>query len=393
MQNGFKKAFPTVDSLCVSLGNNAMYYQGRIIENIRANNTTDGYVVNGWESTKIENHSGVVDVWRNPKGNTNILAYYNQPLYIAVKARNKVLETGKETIVDFFIINEKNIVGKALLEVKATDKNGLIFSKEFVVTVTGGSLYGELLKENISIPISSEGYTTINAVLIQNSKVITNGLESIFAVSLPIANIKQPILVSDSSGNIQKMLTQTDIAFTNLKSEFSSEINGLLVIDGNNKKFLRDTWHDRNELLEWVGNGNTVICLTNTDLFCEFLERKEIVDYYGKQDIGKVWYGGNYFNRTHTFFNGLPQNTAFNWEYQSLADYSKKRYGLRLKGEQAIAGVYADHRQEVYTALAIVPYGRGKIVLSTFDLVKAIKMTNNASNVVAKRLLINLLSK
>ena len=388
-EKGYRKAFPTVDSLCKSLGNNALYYQGRIIENIRINNTTDGYVVNGWESTKIENHSGVVDVWRNPKGNPNIMAYYNQPLFVAVKAQQKVLKRGDKSVVDFFIVNEKNITGLAQLVIKVQDNQGIIFNNSFNVSITGNTTYGEILKKGIEIITQQEGYTTITATLIQNNKIIASGKEELYVVDLPIGSIKQQVYVSDTSGNIQKMLKATNIPFINIEGEFKNDLQGTLLFDGSNLKFLKNTWRNHNEFIEWVGNGNTGICLTNADVFADFLEKKEVINYYGKQDIGSVWYGGNYFNRSHPLFNGLPVNTAFNWEYQSLADYDKKRIGLRLRGEYSIAGIYADHRQEVYTALGIVPYGRGEIILSTFDLVKAITKEKSQANIVAKRLLLN----
>jgi beta-galactosidase/beta-glucuronidase len=69
----FNRAFPSVDALTRSMGNVALYYQGRIIENIRINNIVDGYAVNGWESMKLENHSGIVDNFRHPKGDTTLM--------------------------------------------------------------------------------------------------------------------------------------------------------------------------------------------------------------------------------------------------------------------------------------------------------------------------------
>lgn len=66
-EKGFDKAFPTVDDLTRSMGNVSFYYQGRIIENIRISNTVDAYAVNGWESMRLENHSGIVDNYRFPK--------------------------------------------------------------------------------------------------------------------------------------------------------------------------------------------------------------------------------------------------------------------------------------------------------------------------------------
>ena len=385
----FTKAFPSVDSLQVSLGNNALYYQGRIIENIRISNITDGYVVNGWEGNKIENHSGVVDVWRNPKGNPQILGYYNQPLYVAIKARHTVLKRGDTTVVDFFIVNEKNSNGSYKLEVNASNGKGVFYQKSFSVSVTGGLVYGELLAEAVSIPVMEEGYTTIHAELIRENSLIASGKESLYAVDYPLQNLRNTILVNDTSGTIQKTMNAAGIPFENLKGQFEP-VNGVLVLIGSNMNFVRDNWRVNNDFIEWISNGNTAICLDNCDLFAEFLEKKEVLDYYGRNEIGKVWYGGNYFNREHPVFKGLPQNTAFNWEWQSLAGYDLKRYGLRLKGEQTLIGAHADHRQELFSTLAIVPVGRGQIVLSALDLHKAIG-SGLKSNIVAKRLLLNLL--
>lgn len=74
-----------MDDLTRSMGNVSFYYQGRIIENIRISNTVDAYAVNGWESMKLENHSGIVDNYRFPKGDPEVMARYNAPLYLAVK--------------------------------------------------------------------------------------------------------------------------------------------------------------------------------------------------------------------------------------------------------------------------------------------------------------------
>lgn len=109
--NGFAKAFPTVDDLTRAMGNVAFYYQGRVIENIRISNTVDAYAVNGWESMKLENHSGIVDNYRYPKGDVEVMARYNQPLFLAVKMNRKVLNVGDTTIVDTYIVNEKNLKG------------------------------------------------------------------------------------------------------------------------------------------------------------------------------------------------------------------------------------------------------------------------------------------
>lgn len=60
---------------------------------------------------KLENHSGIVDNYRNPKGDIETLAYYNRPLYLAVKMDRKVLSVGDTTTIDTYIVNEKILKG------------------------------------------------------------------------------------------------------------------------------------------------------------------------------------------------------------------------------------------------------------------------------------------
>ena len=79
--------FGSVDSLTRAMGDVSFYHQGRRIQGMRMQNLGDAYAINGWEAMPYDNHSGVVDIYRNPKGNLAALTYYTQPLYIAVSSR------------------------------------------------------------------------------------------------------------------------------------------------------------------------------------------------------------------------------------------------------------------------------------------------------------------
>ena len=147
----------------------------------------------------------------------------------------------------------------------------------------------------------------------------------------------------------------------------------------------------RQDILEWVKRGNTIIVTKETDKMAEWLASKEIIDYRGKKEIRDNWYGGNYVVKEHPIFNGLPVNTAFNWEYQCLADYKKERYGLRIGNGETVVAVSADHKPEMYSSVVIVPLGRGKIILSTLDLEAAI-LKNDKPSAAAKRIFTNVLN-
>ncbi len=180
---GFLKVFPSVDSLTKAMGNTAYYYQGRVIENVHISNLTDGYAINGWESMKLENHSGIVDNYRNFKGNPDLIARYNRPLYLAVKLNRKVMGAGDTTVADFYVVNRKELKGD--LELRITVKNALnqpVFQKREPVKVSGGVVYGELLLAGIPVRATSKGYGTVEAELVQSGKVVATGSDDFFTV-------------------------------------------------------------------------------------------------------------------------------------------------------------------------------------------------------------------
>jgi len=205
-RKGLAKAFPTVDDFCTAMGAMSILQQGRKIELARICDANDGYAINGWESQIIENHSGVVDEFRNPKGNPSLLTYYNQPLYVAVKTRNQVVNAGDSVIVDFFVINEKDLKGAHTLKIKATDPSGKVFfTKEAPVTLSGGDVYGQLLVEAVSIPTPAvAGMCRIEANLVDsNGKEQAKGHEQVMTVDWQSAPIPGKGAVLEVFGKVQ----------------------------------------------------------------------------------------------------------------------------------------------------------------------------------------------
>lgn len=167
-----RPAFPDVDAFTRAMGAVSFGHQGRRIENMRMSNVGDGYAINGWEAEIIENHSGIVDCFRNPKADPAILAYYNQPLYVAVKVRNTVLQPPGAVIADFFIVNEREVHGPHQLDIVVRDGSGRELARaQKPVNVTGGEVYGELLVSGVALPIPAEarGLVTVGAKLVDAS--------------------------------------------------------------------------------------------------------------------------------------------------------------------------------------------------------------------------------
>ena len=180
-----RDAFPTVDALTTSMGAVSLYHQGRKIETIRINDATDGYAINGWESEIVENFSGIVDCFRNPKANPAILAYYNQPLYVAVKTRSQFAQIPGNVVVDFYLINERNVHGLHTLKISMHDPVGrVVFTNEFSVTPIGGEVYGQLLKSEVTVPVTdTTGMFRIEASLCDKERhEVAAGQNEVLAV-------------------------------------------------------------------------------------------------------------------------------------------------------------------------------------------------------------------
>lgn len=407
---GFLDAFPNVDSLTRNMGNVAYYYQGRVIENVRINNIVDAYAINGWEGMKQENHSGMVDDYRHLKGDPDLIARYNRPLYIAVKLNHKVVPVGDTVSADFYIVNEKNIYGNAELEVQAKDVAGNNYLlKKQIVEVTGGNVYGQLLVSGIQVPVRTAGYSSITAILRQKDKIVTSGDDKVYAVRFDTSGVSECIGVADTTGAIQAYLDAIGIKYTNYHSGWPE--TKVLVIGAYAP---RQTGNPLvTDILEWVNNGNKLVVLGNTESWATHLAKKEAIDFRGIKVMGTSWYGGNYFVKSSPLFKGLPQNCVFNWEYQSLATYNKDRIGMRMFNGNTIVGCVSDHKQEVYSALSVVPLGRGKIILNVLDITSCVEnveakkravgdgenasmdtfnpLADNPANVVGQQLFLNML--
>lgn len=162
---------------------------------------------------------GIVDLYRNHKADPGIIARYNRPHYVAVKARKKVLNRNEETTVDFHLVNQVNLKGNYQLKVcLENDRNGERSQEQtFDVRVRGGVIYGQLLKENIKFRASHEGYNTVKASLMKGKNVVSTGTDQLFVTGEK--EITAEVCVADTSGNIQKMLSKAQVPFKETKHQ------------------------------------------------------------------------------------------------------------------------------------------------------------------------------
>jgi hypothetical protein len=120
----------------------------------------------------------------------------------------------------------------------------------------------------------------------------------------------------------------------------------------------------------------------------DLIRKNTDIKYDGAFSIGTAWLGGLFFVREHPLFKDLPVNCAMNWPYQSVVKDGKNRLGLLLEGGELVAGCWHSYPMKLGTAVAVIPCGKGRIVVSTLDICGNVGSPDAAANV-ARKLLCN----
>ena len=324
-QTGFRRAYPNVDSLTMSLGRNIHYFQGRNLENVRMGNIADGYNFNGWGSASTR--TDLVDMYRNPTADPGILHYYTRPLYIAVKLRNKVVQVGKAPIADLYIVNEKGLRGGHTLKVSLTDDTGnVLFGKSLKVNVKGGEDFGQLLVEDVKLPeIGRPGYYKLEAVLEDGGTVRADGSDEIYAVDLKdrVPGTSSCAILEDG-GTIKDFLDGIGGIGISGYSPDSPETDAIIVGDYDFERIGEARLQD---IMGRVANGTKLIVLENADRFAERINGmlKNRPGAYRGGGIRNLGGSGRFFVGLDHVLTGLPQAQGMSWEYQCF--YKGPRMG------------------------------------------------------------------
>jgi len=371
--SGFRSAYPTVDALTMSMGENLHYFHGRNIENIRISNIADAININGWGSASTR--TDIVDMYRNFTGDPSILQHYTKPLYVAVKIRDKVLPAGSVPVADFWIINEENLHGKNTLEISLDDPEGrTIFTKKFTIDIKGGEEFGQLLVEGIQLPaVRDPGYYMLNAAITNDGYVKATGFDGIFAVdyisgpgfSRNCAVIEDGSVVKDFLRAARGVTVQT----------YSPTASSLDIIIVGAHDFGDSGGDIYSDVLNRVANGTKLIVLDHGDLWAEQMNGvlKNVPAIYQGGGIQNRRNSGRYFVGKSLFLHGLPEAKSMSWEYQCFyrtvvgerrsSDYA----GIRLHhwGSDTIVALGAQNTKEILSALSHIQVGKGQIFLST----------------------------
>ena len=390
-ESGFRAYFPTVDDLVLSMGRNLHYHHARSIENIRMGNLADAFNLNGWAAPVTS--EDIVGVYRHPTADTAILSHYLQPLYVAVKLRDKVMPVGFAPTADFFIVNEENVRGAHDLAIRLTSPTGETMHTEMQnVRVTGGETFGELLAEGVTLPAPDmPGRWWLTVELKKRGTVVASGRDDIWAVDLaPGGLLPERVAVIDTTGAINRFLAETRGAVLPSFTQSMPDLDLIVLGPHDSAQVTRNTQgRYANPVLDRVRNGARLLVLESADVWARKLNSLYMdagVDYIRSVNWGA---DGRFIAGRHPALDGLPQGEAMHWEYQAFYREAIRGIEMEPDGTEPIVALACENRKDIVDALVRIPYGRGEIFLCTLPVVGWLD-SNEPMSVTAKRVLLNL---
>ncbi|HUZ97494.1 MAG TPA: hypothetical protein VMU57_21525, partial [Edaphobacter sp.] len=102
----FREAFPVTEHLWLSIGSKCYDTWQNYLENARISDDLDFVAISGWESTAIENHSGIVDNLRNFKSDPTPISGTLMPVRPVAKQRAICTPLGGRAIFDLYLLND-----------------------------------------------------------------------------------------------------------------------------------------------------------------------------------------------------------------------------------------------------------------------------------------------
>lgn len=210
---GFRSAFRSADDIFAQVADMHYYSTARLLENARMCDNNDYIVLSGWESTAVDNHSGIVDELRNPKTDPAPIKAAAAPSELVVRARRYVVAKGDSVDVDVHLINEDGLRGDPDLTVTAQGADGaVIYNRSASVVIKGGDTFGQLLKDGFEFAAQRDGYTTITATLSDGRATVLSGSTRVYVVDTHPSPLKATVAVMGAPGLGETIRRQFGIA-------------------------------------------------------------------------------------------------------------------------------------------------------------------------------------
>jgi hypothetical protein len=395
---GFRSAFPATEKLWLSLGKKCYDTWQNYLENARISDELDFAAISGWESTAIENHSGIVDNLRNFKSDPGPIRDTLLPVRPVAKQRAMCTLQGESATFDLFLLNDTSMAVAGTLSFSAITPSGkLIKLGEFPAPAQTPDVFSYLVKEAFVTPKLDEIGMYRFKFALSSAPEATQTKEIWVAERDPeiIAGAGAfAIAVSGISETLRTQLRQTAPVYSYGLQEFvpggryNAIISGGIVTGATTTQNAGDTTGLEaspvrgaprrpqqpgalaDGIIEAVKAGTPLLAIPQTDALSDGVAKQLAAagafTYNGAVgDLRAPWMGNWYFVRKHALYEGMPVDQAMGIHYQARGQAANGLLVERAPGgaEVEIVAAYSrDHSRQIGAGTFTTKLGAGKIV-------------------------------
>ncbi|KQZ29103.1 hypothetical protein ASD47_20490 [Caulobacter sp. Root1472] len=382
---GFQKAFPTSEALFLSVGRKAYEAWREYLENIRIGDTVDVAAISGWESTAIENHSGIVDVLRGFKADPALLSQSLRPVLAIAKPRGLAYGAGDSAELDLYLLNDtgKAVTGELVLSLVGPD-GGVEPLGRWPVPDQSPDRFSYLAAESVrSPPLRREGLNRIRVALgdiVSDREIWVTGPapKSARTVRLGVSGIARSLrdqLAAAPSVVLEDFKSDArydGIIASGLKSDeivrrLVGEQTGLEAQPKKGEKPVAVLGELPPDVLAAVKAGVPLLAMVQEDGLAEGVARQlsglGLFDYAGQVGgLRAPWMGNWNYVRAHSTFAGLPVDRGLSVLHQVEGQPSN---GLIVDGEglEVIAAYSRDHDRKNGAASFVARRGGMRVLV------------------------------
>ncbi len=375
----FQRAFPNSGALFEAVGKRQYQFWFNLLENARMSDANDFIVISGWESTAIEDHSGLVDNLRNHKAPPSIIRQKLLPVLPIAKPRRSVVSQGRSLKLDLYFVNElpAPVKGKLILSCRRPDGRIETWG-DFPIPKWRKNQFSYLVHTGLPTPLLQiPGWYQISLHVAGHYEYV--GRHDVLVVGLPRgdAHVPKPAVWAMPHGPLSRDLES--LKHAGLVRRVTQAGAQVLVLTGRKRpqvargagahkpiatghalpisSAVMDTVRQGSHLLVWTSDDQYAAAVTAE------LADQGLLSFHGL--VGRCrasWMGSWIFIRQHPIFHSLPDNCAMDGYYQVG---TRRSNGLMIDGEtlEVMAGYGRDHDRNLGAAMFSVPCGAGSVTV------------------------------
>lgn len=379
---GFRKAFPSASDLFRSIGRRAYESWGQFMENVRISDETDMAVISGWESTAMENHSGLVDNFRDFKSDPRAIAESLTPLRPVAKQRQLVADVGERVVFDLYLLNDTNASVGGDLRFTLLDPDGrAVQTERYPAPALEADRLSYLVHEALTTgPLQKPGRWRSRFEL-AGSPAVTHVREILVVDNPPVGTKSLMVALADVPASIADLLKAVpsvtvmpfeagkpcDVIIFGGKPSVAPRAPGVTADGAEVMRAAAQETGLPETLLAAVKSGTPLLVLPSTDGHAQAVAR-QLADAGAFRFDGMVgtsrasWMGAWYFVREHPLYDGMPVNQALGLHYQVKSGGGN---GWRVEGKdvEIVAGYGRDHDRNLGAGTFTAKLGNTRLVL------------------------------